>query len=114
MSESISNKTSSFPTVCNYQPPATATEEPTVVYEQGDFLGSMATTDPEEKKKTTRTGLEPTEEETRKEALASMKATLLKSISKTCVSMINNHREILRKQYKAQEREMEAIQRKHT
>lgn len=113
MSESIANRTSSFPSVCNYTPQEPAMEEQMVIYEQGDLFNSMATEDTQSKKRAANTSLDKTPQEARAEVLASMHATLLKTISNTCINMINTHRERLKKQYKIAEEEMEAIQRKN-
>ncbi len=113
MSESIANRTSSFPSVCNYIPPQPVMEEEMVIYEQADLFSSMASDETHAKKKTTQTSLDKTPEEHRAEVLASMKATLLKQISNTCVNMINTHRDRLKRQYEMFEEEMAAIQRKN-
>lgn len=113
MSESITNRTSSFPSVCNYTPPQPVMEEEMVIYEEIGLFSSMAEEETHAKKKATPASLAKTPEEYRAEVLASMKATLLKQISNTCVNMINTHRDRLKRQYKMFEEEMAAIQRKH-
>ncbi|MES2198663.1 MAG: hypothetical protein V4489_00640 [Chlamydiota bacterium] len=110
MSESIANNTSSFPSVCSYIPPQPSMNEETVIYEQTDLFNSAEVEDTRSKKRAAKTSLDKTPQEARAEVLASMHATLLKNISNTCVNMINTHRERLKRQYKMQREEMEAIQ----
>ncbi len=113
MNESIANRTSSFPTVCNYIPQEPAMDEQMVIYEQTSLLNPTATEDTQSKKRAGKTVLDKTPQEVRAEVLASMHATLLKTISNVCVNMINTHRERLKKQYKMAEEEMQAIQGKN-
>lgn len=110
----------SLPTVCNYMPKQNIIEQEMLIFEQSfeqpDLLFSMAEEEASSvssKKKAAGSVIDKTTFEIREEAIASMKATLLKTISMVCIHMIEHHREILKKQYKIAAEEMEAIQRKN-
>lgn len=112
MSESTAN-TSSLPSVCNYLPPKNAINEEMVIYEQTNFFTSLAEEELLSKKQIAEASIDNAALAARGDALASMRATLLKTISNVCIHMIEHHREQLKRQYKIAAEEMEAIQRKH-
>lgn len=121
MNDSISNKTSSFPSVCNYIPQESYSQEESIVYEQTDFASPPPPRESKRMKQIRNTALAEakntafakTPQEVKEEVLASMTQTLLKTIASTSIALINSHMEILKKQYEAFEEEMKAIERKH-
>ncbi len=110
MSNSIASRPS-LPPAAAYVPPQHDPEEPSIIYEGSGLM--IPEDDSSLKKKSTQSVQGKTVTEIREEALASMHATLLKTISETCINMIEHHRAMLKKQYKLAKEEMEAIQRKY-
>ncbi|MBS0627386.1 MAG: hypothetical protein JSS09_04170 [Verrucomicrobia bacterium] len=112
MREATTN-TSSLPSVCNYLPPSNTMNDEMIIYDQTNFFSSLAEEEILSKKQTAETAIDNVSISARNDALASMRATLLKTISNVCIHMIEHHREMLKRQYKIAAEEMESIQRKH-